>query len=133
MPITSLFAGLLSLLFIALSVLVIVRCYQTKTAVGAGADDQMQRRIRAHANFAEYTPLVLLLMALCETAGSSGALLQALGAAFVAGRISHAYSMVFHEPRHGRILFRQIGMVITFSVLGIFALMALSHGLHAGH
>ena len=132
-PITASFAGLLALFFIALSVVVIVRRYQTKTAVGAGNDDQMQRRMRAHANFAEYTPFMLLLMMIVEMGGAGKLLLCALGTTYCLGRVSHAYSMLCYEPRHGRIIFRQIGTVTTFTVLGILALMALSQGLHAGH
>ena len=67
MPITALYAGLLAPLFLLLSVRVIRQRRGAKVAVrGDGGDAMLLRRMRVHANFAEYVPLALLLMALAE-------------------------------------------------------------------
>ncbi|MCE2927686.1 MAG: MAPEG family protein [Rickettsiales bacterium] len=85
----------------------------------------MMRRIRAHANFVEYVPLVLVLMALNELNGASRELLAVFGAALVLGRIFHAYSLTIHEVKRQRIIFRQIGTVTTLTILIVLALMAM--------
>ena len=52
-----------------------------------GGDPLMLRRIRGHANFAEYTPLALVLITLLELAGEPRWELHALGASLLAGRL----------------------------------------------
>lgn len=55
--ITMAYAGLLALMFVALSARVIVRRRSAHAALGDGDDNDLSRRIRAHGNFAEYAPL----------------------------------------------------------------------------
>lgn len=69
MHITLIYAGLLGLLFLLLSFWVVKRRAQFKVMIGEGEAPEMLSAIRAHGNFAEYVPLTLLLMALCELAG----------------------------------------------------------------
>ena len=69
MHITLIYAGLLGLLFLLLSFWVVKRRAQFKVMIGEGEAPEMRSAIRAHGNFAEYVPLTLLLMALCELAG----------------------------------------------------------------
>ena len=54
MTITPVYAALLGLLFIALSVRVIRLRRSRKVAVGARGDEAIERAMRVHANFAEY-------------------------------------------------------------------------------
>ncbi|MGE6167040.1 MAPEG family protein, partial [Aeromonas rivipollensis] len=69
MHITLIYGGLLGLLFLLLSFWVVKRRAQFKVMIGEGEAPEMLSAIRAHGNFAEYVPLTLLLMALCELAG----------------------------------------------------------------
>jgi hypothetical protein len=124
-PVTAFFAGLLTLIYLALTVGVIRGRYTHKVSLGDGGHSDMNRRIRAHANFAEYVPLALVLMALCELSGTSGKLLAALGALLVFGRMCHAYSLTIHEVKRGRIIFRQIGTASTLTVLIVLSLAAM--------
>ncbi len=66
MHITLIYAGLLGLLFLLLSFWVVKRRAQFRVMIGEGEAPEMLAAIRAHGNFAEYVPLTLLLMALCE-------------------------------------------------------------------
>ena len=70
-PITTIYASLLGLLFVALSLRVIRTRGCVGVALGSGADPLLQRAVRVQANFAEYVPLALVLMALVEIAGAS--------------------------------------------------------------
>jgi uncharacterized membrane protein YecN with MAPEG domain len=67
-PATLITAGLLGLVFLALTIRVVGRRVSGKIMIGDGGDSQMLERIRAHANFTEYVPLTLLLMAGIEIA-----------------------------------------------------------------
>jgi hypothetical protein len=115
-PIATTYYGLFAGLFLYLSFLVISRRRATKTPLGAGEDVLLSRRIRAHANFAEYVPLALLLLLLCELNGSSALLLNALYLALLTGRTVHAYAIIQEEEP---IRFRILGMQLTLATIGI--------------
>ncbi len=66
LAVTGLYAGLLALLFLALSVAVIHGRREAKVGFGDGGNTMLARRIRGHGNFAEYVPMVLILMAIAE-------------------------------------------------------------------
>ncbi len=124
------YAGLLALIFIALSVNVIIRRYQLRSALGDADDFEMKRRIRAHANFAEYTPLFLILISLAEYEKLSNFYLHILCTLFLLGRISHALSVLKLEKyENGKLLaypyFRAIGMLTSFLAIGITALLLI--------
>ena len=67
MPITAVYAALLTLLFVFLSGRVIAWRRAQRIEIGDGADKELLRRMRVHANFVEYTPFFLVLMALAES------------------------------------------------------------------
>ena len=66
LTITALYAGLLALLFLALSINVIRYRRGEQVSLGDGGKRKLARGIRAHGNFAEYVPLVLVLMSIAE-------------------------------------------------------------------
>lgn len=123
-PVTSLYAALAALFLIVLSVIVIRHRYRTQTSIG-GNDDKMARAIRVQANFTEYVPMILILMACAELFKGSVYLLHIAGIAMLVGRLCHAYSLMVVEPGSKRFQFRMIGMILTFSVLGVLALWLL--------
>lgn len=122
MPITAIYAALLTPLFIVLSVRTIAARREARVAFGPGESDQLLRRMRAHANFAEYVPMAVLLLALCESLAAPALALHGLGGALLAGRIVHAYALS-RTPHSIRL--RVVGMMVTFAVLGLGATMAL--------
>lgn len=127
LDVTAFFAGILGLLLILLSVNVIIDRYRFRISLGAGEHDITKRKIRCQGNFVEYVPIALILMAVCEISGSSKALLHGLGYVLVLGRVFHAYSLLFGETgQKSSILFRQIGMGATFTVIITLSVMALN-------
>jgi uncharacterized membrane protein YecN with MAPEG domain len=114
MQTVQLYAGLLGLLFVALSVRTLRLRRRMQVAVGDGGNIVMLRAMRVHANFAEYVPLCLVLLYLLQTQGAGAVYLHVLGAGLVAGRLSHAYG-VSKEPEDFR--FRVVGMALTLGVL----------------
>ena len=87
------YAALLALLFIFLTLRVGRARMQTKIGIGDGGDHNLQKAIRAHANFAEFVPLALLLLFMIEMQQSSVLLLHTLGALLFVGRVLHALGL----------------------------------------
>ena len=125
MHITPIYAGLATLFYVFLSVRVIGGRRRARVGLGDGGNRLLQRRLRAHGNFAEYCPLGLVLMALAELQGAPAWTLHLIGAALIAGRLVHAYG-VSKEPEPIRL--RVIGMVLTFTALISGALTNLGFG-----
>jgi uncharacterized membrane protein YecN with MAPEG domain len=76
-----------------------------------------------HAIFAEYGPFTLLLMALAESMAPPRLLLHLVGLILLAGRVMHAYGLS-QTPHILR--YRAWGMTLTFTALGIAALICFT-------
>jgi uncharacterized protein len=126
MQIVPFYAGLLALLFVVLSVRVIRQRRGAKVAIGPGGNPSLERAMRVHANFAEYVPFAVLLLALMELQRAPAFLLHALGLVLLVGRLAHAYG-VSQEKENFR--FRVTGMMATFATLVIAALYLLGRSL----
>jgi uncharacterized membrane protein YecN with MAPEG domain len=123
MTITSIFASLLALMYVVLSVRVIGARRRAQVALGDGGDPHLLRCQRVHANFSEYVPLTLILMLVAEHQGAwSGAVLL-IGGLLLVGRIIHAYG-VSQSPE--KLWQRVSGMVLTFSALALGAFVNLA-------
>ncbi|OEG01014.1 MAPEG family protein [Aeromonas caviae] len=128
MHITLIYAGLLGLLFLLLSFWVVKRRAQFRVMIGEGEAPEMLAAIRAHGNFAEYVPLTLLLMALCELAGGGVLWLHLGGVLLLVGRILHAIGIQIPRAPNMPRLF---GTLFFWLSLGIFSVLALVQGLSA--
>lgn len=128
MPITMLYAGALALVLLMLSIRVIQARGATKVFMGDGGNELMIRRMRGQANFVEYVPMILVLLALLEYRGTAAWLLHALGATLLVARLLHAYAFAFatHFPP-GRFL----GALGTQLVLVVAGLACLWRGVTA--
>jgi uncharacterized membrane protein YecN with MAPEG domain len=93
MPATPLYAALLALLFVALSVRTLRLRRRLRIPLGDGGAEQMVRAMRVHANFAEYTPLTLLCLFMLELQHVPLVAINALGTALVLGRLLHAHGV----------------------------------------
>lgn len=120
--ITLLYAGLLGLLFLLLSFWVVKRRAQFKVMIGEGEAPELLAAIRTHGNFAEYVPLTLLLMALCELAGAGALWLHLGGDMLLAGRVLHAIGMQIPKAPN---LPRLFGTLLFWLSLGLFSVLAL--------
>jgi len=120
--ITSLYAGLLGLIYIYLTYFTIKGRFKHRVGMGDGGNEDMQRRIRMHGNFAEYVPFALILIFLTETGNMAPWFIHGLGIALVIGRISHAVGLYNIAPINKA---RQIGMILTLLVIIIGALTSI--------
>jgi len=122
MPVTAFYAALIALLFLFLSRRVILARRAVGVPVGDGGDTKLLRVMRVQANCAEYAPIALILIAVCESLAVPAVLLHAFGAALVAGRCIHAWG-VSQEREIFR--FRFVGMALTLLTIAAAALVAL--------
>ena len=112
--ITLLFASLHALLLLALIAPISRHRHQHKIGLGSGGDPVLARKIRAHANFIEFVPIALLLLALLELGGLQATWLWVFGAALLLARVMHAIGLSRHA---GYSFGRFWGTVLTMLVL----------------
>jgi uncharacterized membrane protein YecN with MAPEG domain len=114
LPIALVTAGAAALLNFWLGLRVSRLRISEKIMVGDGGNARLIARMRAQLNFAEYAPLVLILIALVELARGSQAWLWGVALAFIVGRILHAFGMDGWLPG------RTIGIALTMlTMLGL--------------
>lgn len=110
LPVTSLFIGIFVLLQIPLTVMVGYMRAQTGIQFFDGGNQTLLRRMRAHGNYTETVPIVLIAMAASELTGAPAWLLWTGGVSLLVGRLMHAAILVLK----GWGLPRAIGMILTF-------------------
>ena len=123
LQITAFYAALLAVLFIYLSVRVIGWRRERRVEFGHGEDFELLRRMRVHANFAEYVPFALVLMALAESMAPPDLVVHLAGLLLVAGRLLHAYGTSQSPPI---MRYRVYGMMLTFAAIGTAAIACLA-------
>ncbi len=114
-------AGFCGLLFLILSLRVVQGRQANKVTLGDGGNDPLLARIRAHANFAEYVPIILILMGLIESRTGTTEMLTATGVLLFLIRIAHAVGMA----RPGVSPFRVAGAGGTWVILTGLSIWAI--------
>ena len=122
---TPFYAALLGMMYVFLSALVIRQRRSAQISLGSENNDILQKKVRAHANFAEYVPFGLLLIWFLETTTYATNLAHILGVLLVVGRLLHAYGILAKKAMQ----FRVWGMLLTFIVISVAALRLLWHAL----
>lgn len=123
LPITLTMAGAAALLSLWLGWRVGQKRISEKVSIGDGGNVALIARMRAQANFVEYTPFVLILIALIELADGTSFWLWAVGALYLLARIAHAFGMDAQPPARSPL--RGIGIGVTMLVLlglGLYAI-----------
>ncbi len=127
LPVSLTFAGALALINLFLAYRVARVRIASKVLVGDGDHPLLRARMRAQANFVEYTPFVLILMALLEYAGAPTAWLWGIGIVYAVARILHAFGM----DRTQSSPLRATGAMVTWGILLILAIWAIWMASHA--
>lgn len=126
MLVTPLYAGLLAIWYFLLSIRV-VQQRGHGVSLGDGGDQELLRRIRGHGNFAEYVPLILVMMALLELGKYSSLLLHALGLSLLLARVLHGVALSFTGSwKFGRFY----GTLLTFVLLLVCGGLCVHQGLN---
>lgn len=92
-----------------------------KISIGDGGNEKLMARMRAQLNFAEYVPIVLILIGLIELAAGTRGWLWLIAITFIVGRIFHVFGMGGWMP--GRLIGIATTM-LTMIGLGVLAISA---------
>jgi uncharacterized protein len=124
--ITGLYLAVLALLYVVLGLQVSRLRRGNRVLFGDGDNIKLRSAIRAHANFAEYVPIIVLLVAMLEMSGLPAARVHLLMAALLVARLIHPLGM-YVGPRTLQFQICRVGgIVLTLLVLVAAALIALS-------
>lgn len=91
-----------------------------KISIGDGGDLALVARMRAHANYIENTPIVLILIALIEMARTGSPYLMGVAAIYLLGRVAHGLGMDGGTLGSGRLVGTMITLLTQLG-LGIWA------------
>jgi uncharacterized protein len=123
--ISSVYAGILALLIVWLSLNVIKLRRANKVILGDGGVPQLQNAIRAQGNATEYIPITLILLILLELSGANAWLVHIGGIAIIIGRLLHAKGLLAEDLRY-----RVLGMQVTFFTIIGLALANIFYALY---
>lgn len=123
-PVTLYTACVLGLLLIFLSANVIRNRVREKVAYGDGygQSDTLFKAIRAHANFTEYVPLVLIILALLELNNAHPIIVYAISGLIIVGRLLHFIGLKRKAKVNSQ---RFLGMIMTFSAILVGSISGL--------
>ena len=129
MTVTGLYAGLAAALLVALTLRVVALRRRLRVGIGTGQQAQLERAIRVHGNFIEYTPLALLLLALYEAGGANPVLVHGAGALLIVSRLLHAWGLAGSAGTSPGRFLGTAGTLFVLLCLGIrLVLRALGSG-----
>ena len=122
LPITLTIAGAAALVNFWLALRISRTRAASKTWMGDGGDPALIARMRAQANFTEYTPIILILIGAIELARGTTTWLWIVGAVYILGRLAHGLGM--DGGRLGKL--RAVGAVATLLILIGLAIYAIA-------
>lgn len=111
LPITLMTAGASAILNLWLALRTGAVRTKAKVSIGDGGNEMLIRRMRAHANFVEYAPFIIILIGLLEFSTGTSLWLWVASALFLVARIAHPLGM------DGLPAGRMIGTLLTFVLL----------------
>lgn len=120
LPITLTTTGAAALIGLWLALRISRIRFGDKIMVGDGGDSRLAQRMRAHANFVEYTPIVLILIAAIEWTTGTSLILGIVAGAYLIARLLHPIGM------DGWIPARAAGALLTWIVTLLLALTAIA-------
>lgn len=113
LPITLTITGAAAIVNIWLAIRIVTIRLKAKVLTGDGGNALLTARMRAQLNFAEYTPIVLILIALIELARGTQTWLWAAGIIYILGRVLHPFGLD-KQTAHP---LRGVGILTTWVVL----------------
>ena len=122
MHVTGIYAALGALLLLVLAVRISLVRRRARVALGDGGNNELVRRVRAHANAAEYLPVALLLLLLLDLGQTPPLWLHVFGVVLIVGRVLHAIGL---SRTAGESFGRLVGIALTWGVMLVMAALLL--------
>ena len=116
LPVTAFVAAICAIMLLITAIDTVRHRMRARVPFGDNDDQKLISATRSHGNLAEHAPIVILLLAFLEMSRASHTALMAIGALFLAGRVSHIiglYAPMSTKPP----LPRSIGVIVTWLVL----------------
>jgi uncharacterized protein len=123
--ITATYLGVLGLVYAFLGLRVARIRRANKIGFGDGDNLYLRSAIRAHAHFAEYVPIIVIMNALLEIGGAPSAQMHLLLGALTVSRLLHPVGMHAKPMTPQFIVGRIVGMILTVFVLVVSAMLLL--------
>ena len=124
MPVvTTLYAGILGLVCLGIASQAGRLRGRTKISIGDGGNRELLLAMRRHANFVEWVPLALLLLALLEMNAVSPLAIHGLGATLVVARLSHATGLKADTIEGAGRLAGAAGSALVVAVASIWSIV----------
>ncbi len=120
--ISSIYASVLALLIVWLSLRVIKLRRANQVLLGDGGHQDLQNAIRAQGNAAEYIPIALILLLLLELSQAHFVIINFAGIVLVIGRLLHAKGLLTESVRY-----RVLGMQCTLYTIITLAILNLAY------
>ena len=115
--ITAAYLGILALLYLVLGLQVSRLRRGHRVLFGDGDNIKLRSAIRAHANFVEYVPIIVLMVAMLEMSGMPALRVHLLMGALLVARLLHPLGM-YVGPRTLRFQICRVGgIVLTLLVM----------------
>jgi hypothetical protein len=131
--ITGGYLAVLALIYWVLAVNVVRLRRQNRAAFGDAGNPALRSAIRAHAHFAEYVPIIALMVAMLEMSGVAAWRVHLLMGVLLISRLLHPFGM--YATRSNTLAFRigrVAGVTLTLLVLVASAVAILSRVLRGG-
>ena len=126
LPITLTIAAAAAVLHIWLSIRVSHVRRLHRVSIGDAGNHAVATRMRAHANFAENTPIFLILLALIEHGIGTELWLWIVAAVYILARLMHAFGMDRPAPNFLRIAGVSISWLVLLGLAGSALFLAYS-------
>jgi len=124
--ITAGYLAVLALLYVVLAGQVVRLRQRNRAAFSDGGSLELRSAIRAHAHFAEYVPITVLMIAMLEMSGASPLRVHVLMGALLVARLLHPLGM-YAAPNTRQFRIGRIGgMTITTGLLIVCAVLILT-------
>ncbi len=127
LKITLWFIGLFAIIQVPLTMMVGLRRAELRIGFLDGGDKTLLRRVRAHGNFIENVPMIILVLAAAEVCNTPAWALWTAGGLMLTGRLLHVGAMLKGAgavPRASAMMLTLLPML----ALGITVLVRLANG-----
>ena len=115
--ITAGYLAVLALVYWGLAVNVVRLRRQNRAAFGDAGNPALRSAIRAHGHFAEYVPIVALMVAMLEMSGMAAWRVHLLMGALLISRLLHPFGMYAKPGTFAFRIGRVIGVTLTLLAL----------------
>jgi hypothetical protein len=123
--VTATYLAVFGLVYAVLSMRVVLMRRRNRIAFGDGDNAGIRAAIRAHAHFAEYVPIIVLMVGALELLGTPAVQLHILLGTLLVSRIIHPFGLQVKPGTTQFLVGRVFGMTLTMFVLVTSALLLL--------